>query len=166
MKKSVMTMLLAFLTMGAVAQATDGTTGASLQSKSDTTTVSAGKTNPAFPGGEKALRKYIGKKLRYPELAAQYGVEGSVVINFVVDKDGRVKNITAKDCKLDRFNTTKFSQETKSKQESLRKQFALLFAQEGARVVRKMPKWTPASLNGVAVATEVHLPIRFIDPNK
>ena len=69
-------------------------------------------------------------------------------------------------CKIERFNTTKFSQETESRQKELKKQFALLFAKEGARVIRKMPKWTPGTLNGKAVRVKFDLRISFIDPNK
>ena len=86
-------------------------------------------------------------------------------MTFVVGVDGSLSNISAHDCKIERFNTTKFSQETESRQKELKKQFALLFAKEGARVIRKMPKWTPGTLNGKAVRIKFDLRISFIDPN-
>ena len=129
-------------------------------------TVSADRTNPEFKGGQKALTIFLTKNLRYPDAAADYGVEGSVVMTFVVGADGSLSNISAHDCKIERFNTTKFSQETESRQKELKKQFALLFAKEGARVIRKMPKWTPGTLNGKAVRIKFDLRISFIDPNK
>ena len=87
-------------------------------------------------------------------------------MTFFVEKDGSLSEISAHDCKIDRFNTTKFSQETESKQKELKKQFALLFAKEGARVIRKMPKWAPGKVNGEAVRVKMNQRISFIDPNK
>ena len=75
-------------------------------------TVPADRTNPEFKGGQKALTIFLTKNLRYPDTAADYGVEGSVVMTFVVGVDGSLSNISAHDCKIERFNTTKFSQET------------------------------------------------------
>ena len=86
-------------------------------------------------------------------------------MHFIVDTDGSVKDITASDCTIDRFKTTRFSQETEARQTQLKEQFALLFAKEGARVIRKMPKWKPAMLNGEKVKARYNLTIRFLDPN-
>ena len=123
-------------------------------------------TNPQFPGGEKALQKFLKKNLTYPEAASAYGVEGSVVMTFIVDEDGLLKDIAAHDCKIDRFNTTRFSQETESRQKELKEQFALMFAKEGARCIRKMPKWSPATIDGKKVRVKNNLRITFVDPNK
>lgn len=114
-----------------------------------------------FPGGQKALNDYLYNNIIYPELALHYEVEGVVKMRFVVDVDGSVKNITAEDCRINNFNTTKFCQETKARQQELKKQFALLFAKEGTRVLRKMPKWKPQTISGKAVETNYTLPIRF-----
>ena len=144
MKRAFIAIILAALTMGAMAQ----------------------KTIASFPGGQKALTKFLDKNLQYPDAAGDYGVEGSVIMTFFVEKDGSLSDISAHDCKIDRFNTTKFSQETESKQQEVKKQFALLFAKEGARVIRKMPKWVPGKVNGENVRTEINQRITFIDPNK
>ena len=172
MKKTLFTMLLATITLGAAAQRADGgLTENGGQCKSDTTETKS-NNEPAtsvlaqFPGGQEALMKFLKKKMKYPELAEQYGVEGSIVMHFTVDTDGSIKDISATDCKTDRFNTTKFSQETDARQKELKKQFALLFAKEGARVVRKMPKWIPASVNSIPVSVKYNLTIHFTDPNK
>ena len=121
---------------------------------------------PNYPGGDEALMKYLSKNVKYPKLASKYCVEGRVLMNFTVDKDGSVKDISAKNCKIENFNTTKFNQETKEQQAQLKEQFALLFAQEGARVIRKMTKWTPATKNGEPVSHKYTLPIHFVIPNK
>lgn len=164
MKKNIIiTALLATLTMGAAAQGADSKSENVCQSDS---TLTQGVIMPSFPGGKEELMKYLSKNTKYPTLAEQYNVEGRVIIHFFVNADGSVKDITASDCTIDRFNTTKFSQETDVRQKQLKKKFALLFAKEGARVVRKMPKWTPGFINGKKAGMKYNLSIRFTDPNK
>ena len=166
MKRAFISILLAVLTIGAVAQNTD-----SIRVKNDTTgtkkTVSEiAKTSPQFPGGQKALKKFFEKNVRYPEAAQDYDVEGQVIMTFFVNEDGSLSDISAHDCKINRFNTTRFSQETESKQKELKEQFAKLFAKEGYRLIKKMPKWTPGKLNGKVVRTKYNLPINFVNPHK
>ena len=161
MKRAFISIILAALTIGATAQNT-----ISIEKNDSATTISSHKIIASFPGGQKALTKFLDKNLQYPDAAGDYGVEGSVVMTFFVEKDGTLSEISANDCKIERFNTTKFSQETESKQKELKKQFALLFAKEGARVIRKMPKWTPGMINGENVRTKINQRITFIDPNK
>ena len=157
MRRLFLTISLTTIALGMLAQ------NITVKPTDSTVTVSADRTNPEFKGGQKALTIFLTKNL---STAADYGVEGSVVMTFVVGVDGSLSNISAHDCKIERFNTTKFSQETESRQKELKKQFALLFAKEGARVIRKMPKWTPGTLNGKAVRVKFDLRISFIDPNK
>jgi protein TonB len=169
MKRKMMTMLLAAMTMGAAAQSL----GSPMNGVSQKDTTEA-KPNgwpetmvaPQFPGGDEALKKYLKKNVQYPELADQYSVEGKVIMHFTVEKDGSIKNISATGCTVDRFNTTKFSQETEARQKELKAEFAKLFAKEGARVIRKMPKWTPSKINGKPVKTRMNQPIRFSISNK
>ena len=161
MKRSFIFIIFAALTMGAVAQNT-----ISIEKNDSATIISSHKIIASFPGGQQALTKFLNKNLQYPDAAGDYGVEGSVVMTFFVEKDGSLSEISANDCKIDRFNTTKFSQETESKQKELKKQFALLFAKEGARVIRKMPKWMPGKVNGESVRTKINQRITFSDPNK
>ena len=160
MRRLFLTISLTTIALGMLAQ------NITVKPTDSTVTVSADRTNPEFKGGQKALKKFLSKNLEYPEVAANYSVEGSVIMTFVVGEDGSLSDISAHDCKIERFNTTKFSQETESRQKELKKQFALLFAKEGARVIRKMPKWTPGTLNGKAVRIKFDLRISFIDPNK
>lgn len=160
MRRLFLTISLTTIALGMLAQ------DITVMPTDSTVTVFADKTNPEFKGGQKALKKFLSKNLEYPEVAANYSVEGSVIMTFVVGEDGSLSDISAHDCKIECFNTTKFSQETESRQKELKKQFALLFAKEGARVIRKMPKWTPGTLNGKAVHIKFDLRISFIDPNK
>ena len=161
MKRTILSIILAALTMGAVAQNT-----ISIKKNDSVTIISSHKMIASFSGGQKALTKFLEKNIQYPDAAADYGVEGSVIMTFFVEKDGSLSEISAHDCKIDRFNTTKFSQETASKQKELKEQFALLFAKEGARVIRKMPKWIPGKVNGESIRTKINQRITFIDPNK
>ncbi|MCM1319676.1 MAG: TonB family protein [Muribaculaceae bacterium] len=91
----------------------------------------------SFPGGQSALSSWLGKNLRYPELAAQNGISGKVIVQFVVEKDGSITGIKVArgvDKELDR---------------------------EAVRVVSKMPRWQPGKNNGVAVRSQFTLPVTF-----
>ena len=170
MQRTILTIMFAALTMSATAQCADSTqVGQSApketcQSKNDTTNVNL--VHPQFPGGKEELMKFLSMNIKYPEAAEHYGVEGRVIMRFVVGSDGSIRNISATDCKLERFNTTKFAQETEARQKELKEQFAKQFAKEGARVIRKMPKWTPGNVDGKPVNVKYSLPINFAIPNK
>ena len=159
MKRTILSVMLAALTMGAVAQSAD-----SISVKNDTTETK--KIYAQFPGGKEALKQFLKKNVQYPDAAQDYDVEGQVIMTFFVNEDGSLSDISAHDCKINRFNTTRFSQETESKQKELKEQFAKLFAKEAYRVIKKMPKWTPGKLDGIIVRTKYNLSINFVDPNK
>lgn len=92
---------------------------------------------PQFPGGEGELMKYISTHIKYPAMAMENGVQGRVVVQFVVTKDGsvgEVKVIRGKDPDLDK---------------------------EAIRVVRSLPKFIPGKMNGQAVNVWYTLPINF-----
>lgn len=92
---------------------------------------------PQFPGGESELIKYLGTSIKYPAQAAEAGIEGRVVLRFVVGKDGKVSDIEilrTLDPSCDR---------------------------EATRVVKGMPKWIPGMQNGQNVAVYYTLPILF-----
>ena len=152
--------------MGAVAQSSD-----SVRVKNDTIGTKKifdeiAETFPRFPGGEKALMQFLEKNIQYPDAAQDYDVEGQVIMTFFVNEDGSLSDISARDCKINRFNTTRFSQETESKQNELKKQFAKLFAKEGYRVIKKMPKWTPGKRNGIITRMKYNVRISFVNPYK
>lgn len=94
---------------------------------------------PSFPGGNSGLQKFFDKNLEYPEDAAANGVEGTVVISFVVDESGKLTHpeVTG--------GTTGYGLET-----------------EALRVVNKMPVWNPGRLKGKNVKTKFSLPIKFV----
>lgn len=90
-----------------------------------------------FPGGMAALSNWLSRNIRYPEAAQRNEIQGKVIVQFVVEKDGSVSNPTVLrgvDRDLD---------------------------QEALRVVRAMPKWQPGRNNGTAVRSKFTLPIAF-----
>jgi len=92
---------------------------------------------PQFPGGETALMKYLQSHINYPPMAAENNVQGRVVVQFVVDKTGKVgevKIVRSVDKDLDK---------------------------EAARVCASLPKFTPGRQNGQAVSVWYTLPVTF-----
>ena len=92
---------------------------------------------PSFPGGDAAQIAFLSNNLRYPAVAMEQGIQGRVVTQFVVDKDGSitdVKVVRSLDPMLDK---------------------------EAVRLVKSMPKWTPGKLNGSPVRVKCILPMSF-----
>ena len=92
---------------------------------------------PSFPGGPAELMKWLGSHVQYPAIAQENGVQGRVIVAFVVEKDGSVTDVTV----------------VRSVDPSLDK--------EAARVVRQMPKWIPGKQNGAAVRVKYNVPVIF-----
>lgn len=92
---------------------------------------------PSFPGGMPALMKWLSDNMKYPPIAAENGVQGRVIVQFVVEKDGSVTDVHV----------------ARSVDPSLDK--------EAVRVVKVMPKWIPGKQNGSAVRVKYTLPVTF-----
>lgn len=92
---------------------------------------------PEFPGGVQSLMRFLAKNVKYPKGAMRNGVEGRVITNFIVNKDGSISDIIIK--------------------EGVNKQLD----DEAVRVVSKMPKWKPAKNNGEIVRMNFTLPVIF-----
>ncbi len=89
-------------------------------------------------GGQDAFRRYIAENLRYPQIAAENGIQGRVFVQFVVNADGSVSDATVVrgvDPSLDR---------------------------EALRVVMSSPKWTPGRQRGQPVRVAFTFPINFV----
>lgn len=95
------------------------------------------KTIPEFPGGEEGLYKYLSRTIIYPERSRFNGVEGRVVVSFIVDTEGIISDI----------------QIEKSLNEEL--------DEEAVRVVENMPRWIPGKIDNVAVRFRVIFPLLF-----
>lgn len=91
---------------------------------------------PVFPGGN--VLKYIARQIKYPVIAQENGIQGTVFVSFVIDKNGAVtdaKVVKSVDASLDK---------------------------EALRVINSLPKWQPGKQRGKAVDVQFVLPIEFI----
>ena len=92
---------------------------------------------PSFPGGNGALLEYLATHVKYPVVAQENGVQGRVIVSFVVERDGSITDVRvvrSVDPSLDR---------------------------EAQRVVSSMPRWTPGKQNGSAVRVKYNVPVSF-----
>lgn len=92
---------------------------------------------PSFPGGDAALMEYLSKNINYPAVAQENGIQGRVVVSFVVERDGSITDVKVArsvDPSLDR---------------------------EASRVVRSMPRWIPGKQNGSSVRVKYTVPVLF-----
>ncbi len=92
---------------------------------------------PQFAGGEAAMYKWLSDNIVYPPAAAEEGVSGRVVVEFVVGKDGSISNVRV----------------VRSRHTALDK--------EALRVVKAMPNWIPGRNNGQPVKVTYTLPVTF-----
>lgn len=95
---------------------------------------------PEFPGGKQKLFEYLIENTHYPEIAEKNGVQGRVVVTFMVEKDGCIT-----EAKI-----------AKSVDQSL--------DEEAIRVVKSMPKWKPGMCNGEPTRVKYTVPITFRFP--
>ena len=93
---------------------------------------------PSFPGGETAIDKYLKENIRYPQIAIENGVEGVVVVGFMVMTDGSLQDI----------RIMKFVDPDLEK--------------EAIRLVEGMPAWTPAEKDGAAIEAPAKVNVPFI----
>ena len=118
-------------------------------------------THPEFPGGETARKAFMSNNLNYPEVARKYRAEGKVKMVFEVGANGKLCNFEAKECTITSYNKAAFDRLTTAKQNELKKAISLAFAKEAYNVMRKMPAWTPGTLNGKPVKTKMSQTITY-----
>lgn len=92
---------------------------------------------PQYPGGIPQMMKFISSNIKYPKDAIKKGMQGAVVVQFVVEPDGSVSNVHV-----------------------VRSVFPSLDT-EAVRMVKAMPKWSPGMQNGKPVRVRFNVPIRF-----
>ena len=120
-----------------------------------------------YPGGQAALMQFLAQNIRYPKISAENGVQGRVIVQFVVEKDGSLSNFAVVKKSGDIITKNAQSgitvnalgsatEESKVPQEA----FDALNA-EAVRVLREMPKWIPAKQRGQEVRMRYTLPITF-----
>lgn len=116
---------------------------------------------PSYPGGPEAYRKFVKKNLHYPDYAAQFDAEGVCTMLFVVDVDGSISGVMAKDCKITRVNEGSIASMTEAEKAAVKKECARQMAKEGMRVIQKMKKWNPGKKNGKPIRTAHTLDLSF-----
>ena len=93
---------------------------------------------PEFPGGQQALFKYLSDNVKYPTIAQENGIQGRVICQFVVNKDGNIVDVevvrSGGDPSLDK---------------------------EAIRVIKSMPKWKPGKQRGKAVRVKYTVPVNY-----
>ncbi|MEZ5045670.1 MAG: M56 family metallopeptidase [Chitinophagaceae bacterium] len=94
---------------------------------------------PEFPGGENALMDYLVKNLNYPKYSKKKGIEGRVMVGFIISSEGEVKDVKI-------LRSPDNGKELEA---------------EAMRVIKNMPKWRPGYQNGKAVNVQYRLPILF-----
>ena len=95
------------------------------------------ETMPQFPGGPNAMFEYLSKNIKYPVVAEENGVQGRVIVAFVVERDGSITDVKV----------------VKSVDPSLDK--------EAQRVVKGMPHWIPGTQDGSPVRVKYTVPVTF-----
>ena len=92
---------------------------------------------PIFEGGDAALLKYLTDSVKYPELAKKHGVQGRVVIGFIVEKDGSLTDV------------------------KVLRHVDIALDAEALRVVKGMPKWIPGCQDEQLVRVRYNVPVSF-----
>ncbi|MEP7128593.1 MAG: energy transducer TonB [Chitinophagales bacterium] len=92
---------------------------------------------PDFPGGHSKMIKYLGKNLHYPAEAQKNGVEGEVIVQFIIDEKGDISDVQV----LQHLESG--------------------CDEEAKRVVESMPNWIPATSKGKPIKVYYKMPIKF-----
>jgi protein TonB len=97
---------------------------------------------PRFPGGTNAFLSFLRANIRYPTASIKSGIQGEVMILFMVEEDGSISNV------------------------SVNKGIGIECDEEAVRVIKSMPRWDPGRRNGRSVKVLVRMPIIFRIPGK
>ena len=92
---------------------------------------------PQFPGGEEAMYRFIASNAHYPKEARENGIQGTVYLTFIVERDGSISNVRILRSPSD------------------------LLSEEASRVVKSMPRWKPGKAAGKNVRVQYTLPLHF-----
>jgi len=93
---------------------------------------------PGYPGGDAARIKYLQENIKYPEMAKESGIQGTVYVTFVVEKDGRITSV------------------------KILRGIGGGCDEEAVRVIKKMPGWKPGKQRGRPVRVQFNMPVRFV----
>ena len=124
-----------------IQQETSGITGSSASAEDmELHTLDGIENYPEFPGGHSAFIKFLSRNLKYPANAVERGIEGKVLISFIIEKNGRLSNI------------------------KILRGIGYGCDEEAIRVLEKSPEWKPGIQNKQKVRVAYTLPINFSLP--
>lgn len=92
---------------------------------------------PSFPGGDEARIRYLQNNIKYPQMARESGIQGTVYVTFVVEPNGSVTNV------------------------KILRGIGGGCDEEAIRVIQNMPKWIPGKQRGKPVRVQFNMPIKF-----
>ncbi|MBD1366178.1 energy transducer TonB [Mucilaginibacter sp. ZT4R22] len=92
---------------------------------------------PQYPGGTAAFGNYISRNLKYPDVARLVGIDGRLIMSFIVERDGRISSATPVNC------------------------IGAGCEAEAVKVLQESKPWTPGVQNGRAVRVQYTVPINF-----
>jgi len=92
---------------------------------------------PAFPGGDAGRMKFLQDNIKYPQMARESGIQGTVYVTFVVERNGNVSDV------------------------KILRGIGGGCDEEAVRVVQNMPKWEPGKQRGKPVRVQFNMPIKF-----
>lgn len=120
---------------------------------------------PQFPGGDAAMQQYISRHIRYPKIAVESGVEGTVSVEFIVETDGTITNVKASEPSptSDESNIKVFAyrQENSNVSPSAKNEGIRALQEYAEGFIRDMPPFEPGQQRGKVVRTKMTLPITF-----
>ena len=96
------------------------------------------EVSPEYPGGDQARLKYLGENIGYPKEAIELGIQGTVYVSFVIEKDGTISNV------------------------KVLRGIGGGCDEEAVRVALNMPKWKPGTQKGKPVRVQFNMPIKFV----
>ena len=125
------------------------------------------KERAKFPGGDEECFKFMSENIRYPKLCHEFGVQGRVIVRFVIEKDGSISHIEktrAPSQALTEVEIQTYKKEHPDSQEKLEpgQDLGDLLFEEAKRVMELMPKWEPGKdEDGNPVRSIFNLPVMF-----
>ena len=126
------------LSLSAVSQEVITPTKANYHEADSGKVFDSSEIHPSFPGGMQAQMTFLANNIVYPEIAKEQGVQGTVFVSFIVEKDGRLTHI------------------------NILKGVSSEIDKEVIRVVKKMPAWKAGTNKGEMVRVRLNMPVKFL----
>jgi len=133
MKKLIAISVLLFMSFSVFSQVETNESN-----NSDSTTFKMLDSEPQFPGGDEARLKYISENISYPTKAKEGGIQGTVYVTFIVEKDGSITNA------------------------KILRGIGGGCDEEVIRLIKGMPNWIPAKQNDKNVRVQFNMPVKFV----